>query len=133
MYFPENDFKIPDVTNNRNIVNNTTRACAEPILGSASSLPQDGVVALLSDLLHEADVQRAAIDQEAAALGKVRISESSERRSYAQSMRVSRVDGGFGGQPSQSVGRAQRRSMRTSRRSEGRRTAWSGPRSSLSI
>jgi len=32
---------------------------------------QDGVVALLSDLLHEADVQRAAIDQEAAALGKV--------------------------------------------------------------
>ena len=45
--------------------------CRAPILGSASSLPQDGVVALLSDLLHEADVQRAAIDQEAAALGKV--------------------------------------------------------------
>merc|ERR1719506_2726516 len=32
---------------------------------------QDDIVALLSDLLHEADVQRAAIDQEAAALGKV--------------------------------------------------------------
>merc|ERR1719379_1854843 len=32
---------------------------------------QDGVVALLSDLLHETDVQRAAIDQEATALGKV--------------------------------------------------------------
>merc|ERR1719171_1896775 len=32
---------------------------------------QDGVVALLSDLLHETDVQRAAIDEQAAALGKV--------------------------------------------------------------
>jgi hypothetical protein len=32
---------------------------------------QDGVVALLSDLLHEADVQHAAIDREAAELGKV--------------------------------------------------------------
>jgi hypothetical protein len=32
---------------------------------------QDGVVALLSDLLHEADVQRSAIDKEAAEIGKV--------------------------------------------------------------
>merc|ERR1719486_1110464 len=32
---------------------------------------QDGIVALLSDLLHETDVQRAAIDEQAAALGQV--------------------------------------------------------------